>query len=140
MRRQPRHALDLRSGIRLRVPGVPVIVLLLFPLAKVDATGQLTDYGEVDAAAYVLFERGDGGEGVGGEVARAQVAEGRELFAELQEALFGADGSRAVFLGGGGGVSVWKGGGGRGTGEVRGRRLRLGGLRLLTWRLLGLRR
>ncbi len=120
MRRQPRHALNLGPGIRLRVPGVPVIVLLLFPLTKVDAAGQLTDYGEVDAAAYVLFERGDGGEGVGGEVAGAQVAEGGELFAELQEALFGADGSCAVFLGGGGGVSVLEGRGwerdGRSTG------------------------
>ena len=46
----------------------------------------------------MLFERGDGGEGVGGEVAGAEVAEGVEFFAELEEALFGADGTGAVFL------------------------------------------
>lgn len=46
----------------------------------------------------MLFERGDGGEGVGGEVAGAEVAEGVEFFAEFEEALFGADGTGAVFL------------------------------------------
>lgn len=46
----------------------------------------------------MLFERGDGGEGVGGEVAGAEVAEGVEFFAELEEALFRADGTGAVFL------------------------------------------
>lgn len=98
MRRQPRHALDLGPGVRLRVPRVPVAVLLLLPLPEVDAPRQLADYGEVDAAADVLFERGDGGQGVRGEVARAQVAECVEFFAELEQALFGADGTRAVFL------------------------------------------
>ena len=98
MRRQPRHALNLRPGIGLRVPRVPVIILLLLALPKVDAPRQLADDGEVDAAADGLFERGDGGQGVGGEVAGAQVAEGLELFAQFEEALFGADGAGAVFL------------------------------------------
>lgn len=59
----------------------------------------------------MLFERGDGGEGVGGEVAGAQVPEGVEFFAELEEALFGADGSGAVFLSTETGVRVRLGGG-----------------------------
>ena len=46
----------------------------------------------------MLFERGDGGEGVGGEVAGAEVAEGVEFFAELEEALFRADGTGTIFL------------------------------------------
>ena len=46
----------------------------------------------------MLFEGRDGGEGLGGEVAGAQVAEGGEFFAELEEALFGADRACAVFL------------------------------------------
>lgn len=71
MRRQPRHALNLRPGVRLRVPRVPVVVFLLLPLPEVDAPRQLADDGEVDAPADVLFERGDGGQGVGGEVAGA---------------------------------------------------------------------
>ena len=98
MRRQPRHALNLRPGIGFRVPRVPVVLVLLLARPKVDAPRQLADDGEVDAAAYVLFQRGDGGQGVGGEVAGAQVAEGLELFAQLEEALFGADGACAVFL------------------------------------------
>ena len=98
MRRQPRDALNLRPGVRLRVPRVPVVVLLLFPFPKVYSPRQLADDGEVDAAADGFFERRDGGEGVGGEVAGAEVAEGVHFFAELEEALFGADGARAVFL------------------------------------------
>ena len=62
MRRQSRHALNLRPRIGLRIPGNTVIVLLLFPLPEVNPSGQLADDGEVDPAAYVLFERGDGGE------------------------------------------------------------------------------
>ena len=81
MRRQPRHALNLRPGIGFRVPRVPVIVLLLLALPKVNAPRQLADDGEVDAAADVLFERGDAGQAVRGEVAGAQVPEGLELFA-----------------------------------------------------------
>ena len=46
----------------------------------------------------MLFERGDGGEGVGGEVAGAEVTEGVEFFAEFEEALFRADGTGTVFL------------------------------------------
>ena len=46
----------------------------------------------------MFFERGDGGQRVRGEVAGAEVAEGVELFAQLEEALFGADGARAIFL------------------------------------------
>ena len=98
MRRQPRNPLNLRPGVRLRIPSVAVVVFLLLPLPEVDAPGQLADYCEVDATAYILFERGDGGQGVRGEVAGAEVAEGVELLAELEEALFGADGARAVFL------------------------------------------
>lgn len=98
MRRQPRNALNLRSGVGFRVPGVPVAVFLLLALPEVDAPRQLADDGEVDPAADVLFERGDGDQGVGGEVAGAQVAEGAEFLAELEEALFGADGTGAVFL------------------------------------------
>ena len=84
MRGQPRHALNLRPGIRFRVPRVPVVVLLLFALPKVNAPRQLADDGEVDTAAYVLFERGDGGQGVGGEIAGAQVSKGLEFFAQLE--------------------------------------------------------
>ena len=69
----------------------------------------------------MLFERGDGGKGVGCEVAGAQVAECVEFFAELEEALFGADGTGPVFLLGGRGVRVCleefcAGAGGRNTG------------------------
>ena len=114
MRRQPRDALNLRPRIRLCVPRVPVVVLLLFPFAKVYAPRQLADDGEVDAAADGFFEGGDGGEGVGGEVARAEVAKGIQFFTELEEALFRADGACSVFLRmGKRGVSVgsaWKGG------------------------------
>ena len=46
----------------------------------------------------MLFQGRDAGQGVGGEVAGAQVAEGGEFLAELEEALFGADGARAVLL------------------------------------------
>ena len=98
MGRQPRHPLNLRPGIGFRVPRVTIVVLLLLALPEVDAPRQLADDGEVDAAADVLFERGDGGQGVGGEVAGAQVPECLELFAQLQQALFGADGAGAVFL------------------------------------------
>ena len=98
MRRQPRDALNLRPRVRLRVPRVPVVVLLLLPFPKVYAPRQFADDGEVDAAADGFFERGDGGEGVGGEVAGAKVAEGIQFLAKLEEALFGADGACAVFL------------------------------------------
>ena len=78
---------------------MPITVLLLFPFPKVYAPRQLADDGEVDATADGFFERGDGGEGVGSEVAGTEVAEGIQFFAELEEALFGADGACAVFLG-----------------------------------------
>ena len=68
----------------------------------------------------MLFERGDGGQGVGGEVAGAQVAEGAEFLAELEEALFGADGARAVFLWGGTGLGWCLEGGRGGAGRCTG--------------------
>ena len=146
MRRQPRHALNLCPGIGFRVPSVPVVVFLLFPLPEVDAPRQLADDGEVDPAADVLFERGDGGQGVGGEVAGAQVAEGVEFFAELEEALFRADGTGAVFLCGWrercqslSGKELVEGREGKGREGVRGRLLRLGALHLLFWRQRELR-
>lgn len=97
MRRQPRHPFNLRPRVRLRVPRVAVAVIFL-TLAEVDAAGEFADDVEVDAAAEVGFERGYADEGVGGEVAGAQVAEGVHFLAELEEALLGADGAGAPFL------------------------------------------
>lgn len=95
--RQPRHSLDLRPRVWFRVPRMSVAVVF-FALAEVDAPGQFADDVEVDAAADVGFERRDVDEGVRGEVAGAQVAEGVHFFAELEEALLRADGAGAPFL------------------------------------------
>lgn len=69
MRRQSRNAFNLRPRVGFRIPRVTIVIFLLLPLPEVDAPGQLADYRKVDPAAYVLFQRGDGGQGVGGEVA-----------------------------------------------------------------------
>ena len=122
---------------------MPVAVLLLLPFPEVDAPCQLADDGEVDPAADMLFERRDGGQGVGGEIAGAQVAEGGEFFAELEEALFWADGAGAVFLlqrimsGVLFGRNAVEGTGGSGE---PGHLLRLRGPRLPFWLRRGLRR
>ena len=46
----------------------------------------------------MLLERRNLNKGLGGEVAGAQIAECGELFAELEESLFRADGACAIFL------------------------------------------
>ena len=74
------------------------VAVVFFALAEVDAPGQFADDVEVDAAADVGFEGGDFNEGVGGEVAGAQVSERVHFFAELEEALLRADGAGAPFL------------------------------------------
>ena len=76
-----RYSLNLRAGVRLSIPRLAILLSCFFPLAEIDTAGQFADDGEVDAAAYFGFERGDGDEGIGGEVARAQVAECGEGFA-----------------------------------------------------------
>jgi len=97
MRRQPGHSLDLGGRVRLHVPGVPVPVVFL-ALPEVDAAGELADDGEVGAGGDGGFERGGVDEAVRGEETGAQVAVGLELFAQLEDALFGADGAGAPFL------------------------------------------
>ena len=97
MRGEPRDALDLVAVVGLRVAGVAGAVVFC-ARAKVDSAGELADEGEAHVAADRLFERGDGDEGGGGEEAGAEVAEGGELLAEFEEALFGADGAGAPFL------------------------------------------
>jgi hypothetical protein len=90
-------ALNLGARVGLRVEGVPGAVVL-GALAKVDAARQLADHDEVGAAADVGFQRGPVDHRFGREAARAQVAVGAELLAELQQALLGADGGgRAPF-------------------------------------------
>jgi len=74
------------------------IALVLFPLAKVYATCELADDGEVCTAADVGFEGGGIDKGVGGEEARTQIAECAELFTEAEDALFGADLASSPFL------------------------------------------
>ena len=84
-------ALNLGAAVGLGVAGVAGTVVL-GAVAEVDAAGKLADDDEVGTAADLGLERGAVDEGVGGEVARAQVAVGAELLAELQETLLGADG------------------------------------------------
>ena len=101
-REMPRHArdaLNLHARVRLRVPRLAVLLRRLLALAKVYAAGELAQYGEVDALDDRLFERRGGDEGFRGEEARPQVAERRHFLAELEDALFRADGAAvAPFL------------------------------------------
>ncbi len=73
------------------------VAIVFLTLTKVNSSCELADDGKVDAAAHVGLERRDFDEGVGGEVAGAQVAEGVHLLAELEEALFRADFAGAPF-------------------------------------------
>lgn len=94
---QTGDALNLGAGVGLGVHGETGTVVLL-AVTKVDTAGQLTDDDEVSAAADLGFERGGIDEGLGGEVAWAEVAVGAELLAELEDTLFGTDGGgRAPF-------------------------------------------
>lgn len=97
MRGQPRDALNLRSAVGFRVH-CEAAAVVLGALTKVDAAGEFADDIEIYAAGDGFFERGGGEEGGRGEEAGAQVAEGLELFAEAEDALFGADGTGAPFL------------------------------------------
>lgn len=93
---QPRDALNLLTGVRLRVPGLAGAVVLL-PLAEVDAARELAHDDEVGALADGGLERGVLDEGVRGEEAGAQVAVRAHLLAKLEEALLRADGAGAPF-------------------------------------------
>ena len=84
-------ALNLGAAVGLRVHGEARAVVLL-AVAKVDAAGELAHDDEVGAAADLGLERRAVDEGLGGKVARAQVAVGTKLLAQLQDALLGADG------------------------------------------------
>lgn len=94
--RKTRHTLNLWPAVGFRVHGLAIAVVL-DAVAEVNATGQLTNHDKVGAAADLSLERGEVDEGVGGEVARAQIAVGTHLFAEAEEALFRADGAGAPF-------------------------------------------
>lgn len=83
-------ALNFGARVGLGVEGRAVAVVLT-AVAKVNTTRQLTDDGEVGAAADLGLEGGEVDKLLGGEGARAQVAESLELFPELQQALLGAD-------------------------------------------------
>lgn len=65
------YAFYFSFRVRFGVPSVAIFFGSFFTLAKVYATGQFTNYGEIDAPANVLFERRDGDEAVGSEVAGA---------------------------------------------------------------------
>lgn len=96
MRRHPCDPDDLLPRVQLRVPRhVPLPSLL--PLPEVYASGQLADDGEVGAAHDLRFEGREVDEGVGGEEARAQVAVGLHLLAQLQDALLRTHVARAPF-------------------------------------------
>lgn len=91
-------ALDLGAAVGLGVAGVAGAVIL-GAVTKVDTTGKLTDDNEVSAAADLGLEGRAVDEGLGSKVARAKVAIGAELLAELQETLLGADGGRGAPFG-----------------------------------------
>lgn len=55
MRRQPRHALNLVSRIRLRIPRRPIAIILL-PLPEIDTPSELADDIEVRPATYLGLE------------------------------------------------------------------------------------
>ena len=98
---QAGDALDFLAGVGFAVLG-PFVGAFggwvgFLALAKVDAAGEFADDDEVGAGADFFLEGADLGEGGGGEGAGAEVAEGVELFAEFEEALFRADGAGAVF-------------------------------------------
>jgi len=100
MRSQPRDPRNLPPRIWLAVLSRLVLAIVwigLAPFAKVDATRQFTDDGEVSASAYFGFQRGAFGKGFGGEEARAQIGVCLEGFAELEEALFWSYWTGAVF-------------------------------------------
>lgn len=119
--RQPRNPLNLRARVRLHIPRiVRRLRSRLLALPKVDPPSQLPHDAEVDALAHGLLERGVLHQGLRGEVARAQVAEGVHFFAEQEEALLGADGAGAPFGAadgaeedGVGGFGFFEGGGGQ---------------------------
>lgn len=95
--RETGDALDFGARVRLRVERVAVAIIFL-TVAEVDATSQFTDNVEIDAAADVGAEGRAFDERGGGEVAGTEVTEGAHFFAELEEALFGADGTGSPFL------------------------------------------
>lgn len=74
------------------------VAVVFFALAEVNAASKFANDVEVNAPADIGFEGRDVDEGVGGEIARTQVAEGVHFFPELEETLLGADGAGAPFL------------------------------------------
>lgn len=94
--REAGDALNLRARVHLGIPRYSITGILL-ALAKVQSTRQLADDVEVGAAADFGLERRNVDETVGGEVARAKVAVGLHLLAELENALLGADGAGTPF-------------------------------------------
>lgn len=94
---KPCDTFDLRARIWLGVQSMTIAVIFL-ALAKVYPTRQLPNDGEVDAATDGSLERRDLDEGIGGEVARSEIAERAHLFSETQEPLFGAHKTGAPFL------------------------------------------
>jgi len=100
MRSQPRDTRNLPPRIWLTVLRRLVLAIVwigLAPFAKVDATRQFTDDGEVCASAHFGFQWGAFSQGFGGEEAWAQIGVGLKRFAELEEALFWSDFAGAVF-------------------------------------------
>ena len=69
MRSEMRYPFYLGAGVRFGIPRKTIFFSGFFALAKIYTAGQLSNDGEVDAAAYFGFERRDGDEGVGGKVA-----------------------------------------------------------------------
>ena len=91
-------ALNLGAAVGLGVAGVAGAVVL-GAIAEVDTAGKLTDDNEVGTAADLGLEGRAVDEGLGSEVARAEVAIGAELLAELQETLLGTDGGGSAPFG-----------------------------------------
>ena len=90
---QTSDPLNLLARVGLGVEGETRAIVLL-AIAEVDAASELTNDDKVSAAADFGLQGGAVDEEVRGEAAWAQVAEGAELLAQLQEALLGADGRR----------------------------------------------
>lgn len=95
--REAGDTLNLDARVRLRVQRVAATVVLL-ALAEVDTAGKFSDDVEVDATAHFGAEWGSVDQRGGCEVAGPQVTEGGHFFAQFEETLFGADGTRAPFL------------------------------------------
>lgn len=111
------NTLNLLSAVCLGIPCVSITGILL-SLAEVETAGQFADDVEVGAAAAVGLQWGGLDEGLGGEVAWAEVSVGSHLLAELENALFWADCTGSPFWATNGSEKDSVGGLGRGEGLV----------------------